>query len=84
MNDINCNIVEENLSAFWDKELDKKLTAQIKDHLCQCIECRRKFYELIKMEYLLKNYFNKTPSLGYRGNRLQNLSSIENFVNNMT
>lgn len=82
MNDINCNAVEENLSAFWDKELDKELTAKIKDHLCKCVGCRRKFYELIKMEYLLKNYFNKNSSLGCRGNRLKILNSVENFVHN--
>lgn len=75
MNDISCNTVEKNLSAFWDKEIDEKLSTQIKNHLCDCIECRRKFYELIKMEYLLKNYFNKHSTFERRGNRIQALSS---------
>lgn len=59
MSNIKCDSVMENLSAFIDGEVDKKLSDEIKKHLCECIPCRRSFSDLMKMQYLIKNYFKE-------------------------
>jgi len=59
-NDIECNLVVENLSAFFDKELDEDLTLKVKHHLCNCLNCRREFSKLLKTQNLLKGYFKRT------------------------
>lgn len=57
MSNIECNFVAENLSAFVDQELDESISYSIKEHLCNCLDCRRKFSKLLKLQRILKGYF---------------------------
>lgn len=57
MSNIECNFVAENLSAFVDQELDETISYKIKKHLCNCLDCRRKFSKLLKLQRIIKNYF---------------------------
>lgn len=66
MNDIECNYVVENLSAFIDKELPKDISKRINKHLCGCLSCRRTFSQLLKMQHVLKNYFEGTTDASFK------------------
>lgn len=57
MSNIECNFVAENLSAFVDQELDESISYKIKKHLCNCLDCRRKFSKLLKLQRIIKSYF---------------------------
>jgi len=60
MNNIECNFVAENLSAFIDQELDTKASFRVKKHLCECLKCRREFSKLLKLQRVMKKYFEKS------------------------
>lgn len=55
---IACNLVTANLSAFIDRELDEDFDYEIKKHLSECLSCRRKFSKMLKINHLMKKYFN--------------------------
>ncbi|MEI8377188.1 MAG: zf-HC2 domain-containing protein [bacterium] len=54
---IACNLVTSNLSAFIDRELDEDFDYEIKKHLSVCLDCRRKFSKMLKINHLMKKYF---------------------------
>lgn len=78
-NGINCKLVSDNLSAFMDKELDNDFSSEIKKHLCECFECRKKFSKLLKLHYLLKKYFDGETYSDYKENLLNNIRFINKF-----
>lgn len=59
-NDINCDYVQKNLSAYYDKELDENELLNIQTHLRACITCRREYSNIAKMSYRFMMSFNGT------------------------
>jgi len=75
-NVIACNLVNANLSAFIDRELDDDFDYEIKKHLSVCLDCRRKFSKMLKINHLMKKYFK-----GHLGNNLKlNYMKIMSFI----
>jgi predicted anti-sigma-YlaC factor YlaD len=65
-NIIACNLVASNLSAFIDRELDADFDYEVKKHLSVCLDCRRKFSKMLKVNHMMKKYFN-----GHLGSKLK-------------
>jgi hypothetical protein len=78
-NGIICKLVSENLSAFIDEELEREFSDEIKKHLCDCLDCRRKFSKLLKLHYLLRKYFDGGSFKSYKHDLMSNLRFIKNF-----
>ncbi|MDD3419625.1 MAG: zf-HC2 domain-containing protein [Candidatus Gastranaerophilales bacterium] len=75
-NGINCKLVSEHLSAFVDEELDFDFSSEIKRHLCECLDCRRKFAKMLKLHYLLKKYFAGESLLEHKAKFVSNLKFV--------
>ena len=48
-----CRKIQNNLSAFRDKELDPAVSRKIEKHLLTCVNCRVVFDRLNEVEYFL-------------------------------
>ena len=75
-NVIACNLVTANLSAFIDRELDEDFDHEIKKHLLICLECRRKFSKMLKINHLMKKYFKGHLSNNLNLNYMKIMSCI--------
>lgn len=71
-----CDEVKELISPYFDGELDGKSSKIVKQHLGQCLTCRRELENIKRLSVLIKTSYAASPLLSRRrGNRFKKVIS---------
>lgn len=74
-----CDEINENLSAYLDKELNKEEAVKVSQHLLRCKSCRRDYESLKYTSMMIKGYFERSVNAVSENNISDKV--IQNFHN---
>ena len=75
MNDFSpCDEVKKLLSAYFDRELNKKDSKIVKNHIGQCLNCRRELENIKQLSLLIKSSYSTSPLTARR--KQQNIKRV--------
>jgi hypothetical protein len=76
---MNCQWVQQNLSAFIDKELPENQKELVESHLSACFQCKAEFDSLLRAWDTLSSWEDRDPPLQLRDSILRAVKKEKAF-----